>query len=486
MIGAVNFVVLPLSFLSSMLVPPSRCRAGSRRSPAGTRSTGRSSSAGRRCRRTSTGAWSPALRRAGRAGRRRRRPGRPFLRLVPALRLTWVLPAGSGVLGGAPLGLAAGPGGCSGGGAPRAPGRFRPPPRTWVLPAGSGVLGGAPLGLPAGPGGARAAEPPEHLGASGRPRVPGRFRPVRGCSAEPRWVPRPVPGVLGGRSPRGSFDLVGGPQVPSLAGARGVPPRSEQTSRHLRAYVQPEARRDHPRVARHRRRPTSCWAGWPPSAATLLRGKHKPQFAPHVDTGDFVVDRQRRARSRSPATSASEVRLPALRLPGRPAQAHRTASCSRRTPERVVELAVKGMLPHNTPRPAAAQEAQGLRRPRAPARRAAAQPVRDQPGRAVIHRDDIDSRRPELRATAVAVTAPVVGRRKEAIVRVRLRAGHRQVHAQRPHPRGVLPEQGAPAAHPRAVRHPREGRASSTSSPTCAAAASPARPARCGWPSPGR
>src|SRR6201989_2915447 len=24
-------------------------------------------------------------------------------------------------------------------------------------------------------------------------------------------------------------------------------------------------------------------------AATLLRGKHKPQFAPHVDTGDFVV-----------------------------------------------------------------------------------------------------------------------------------------------------------------------------------------------------
>ena len=24
-------------------------------------------------------------------------------------------------------------------------------------------------------------------------------------------------------------------------------------------------------------------------AAILLRGKHKPQFAPHVDTGDFVV-----------------------------------------------------------------------------------------------------------------------------------------------------------------------------------------------------
>ena len=33
---------------------------------------------------------------------------------------------------------------------------------------------------------------------------------------------------------------------------------------------------------------TSCSAG-SHRGATLLRGKHKPTYAPHVDTGDFVV-----------------------------------------------------------------------------------------------------------------------------------------------------------------------------------------------------
>ena len=33
-------------------------------------------------------------------------------------------------------------------------------------------------------------------------------------------------------------------------------------------------------------------------AAILLRGKHKVYYAPHVDTGDFVIVDERRARSR--------------------------------------------------------------------------------------------------------------------------------------------------------------------------------------------
>jgi large subunit ribosomal protein L13 len=81
-------------------------------------------------------------------------------------------------------------------------------------------------------------------------------------------------------------------------------------------------------------------------AATLLRGKHKPQFAPHVDTGDFVVvvnaDKVAVA-----ASKRSEYRYRHSGYPG---------GLSRRTvgelleskPERVVELAVKGMLPKNT------------------------------------------------------------------------------------------------------------------------------------------
>jgi hypothetical protein len=35
--------------------------------------------------------------------------------------------------------------------------------------------------------------------------------------------------------------------------------------------------------------PTSCSAGSPARTAILLRGKHKPTFAPHVDGGDFVI-----------------------------------------------------------------------------------------------------------------------------------------------------------------------------------------------------
>jgi large subunit ribosomal protein L13 len=81
-------------------------------------------------------------------------------------------------------------------------------------------------------------------------------------------------------------------------------------------------------------------------AATLLRGKHKPQFAPHVDTGDFVVvinaDKVAVA-----AAKRGEYRYRHSGYPG---------GLSRRTvgelleskPERVVELAVKGMLPKNT------------------------------------------------------------------------------------------------------------------------------------------
>jgi large subunit ribosomal protein L13 len=81
-------------------------------------------------------------------------------------------------------------------------------------------------------------------------------------------------------------------------------------------------------------------------AATLLRGKHKPQFAPHVDTGDFVVI-VNAAKVAVAGNKRNEYRYRHSGYPG---------GLSRRTvgelleskPERVVELAVKGMLPKNT------------------------------------------------------------------------------------------------------------------------------------------
>jgi len=81
-------------------------------------------------------------------------------------------------------------------------------------------------------------------------------------------------------------------------------------------------------------------------AATLLRGKHKPTFAPHVDTGDFVV-----------VINASKVALPgnkrqtkiAYRHSGYPGGLRATSyeELLTKRPERAIELAVKGMLPHN-------------------------------------------------------------------------------------------------------------------------------------------
>lgn len=81
-------------------------------------------------------------------------------------------------------------------------------------------------------------------------------------------------------------------------------------------------------------------------AATLLRGKHKATFAPHVDTGDFVV-----------IVNAGKVALTgnkrqtkvAYRHSGYPGGLKRTgyAEMLDKRPELAVELAVKGMLPHN-------------------------------------------------------------------------------------------------------------------------------------------
>jgi large subunit ribosomal protein L13 len=80
--------------------------------------------------------------------------------------------------------------------------------------------------------------------------------------------------------------------------------------------------------------------------ATLLRGKHKPIFAPHADTGDFVI-----------IVNAGKVMLTgnkrrdkvAYRHSGYPGGLKQTSyqELLTKRPERAVWVAVKGMLPHN-------------------------------------------------------------------------------------------------------------------------------------------
>lgn len=81
--------------------------------------------------------------------------------------------------------------------------------------------------------------------------------------------------------------------------------------------------------------------------ASILRGKHKPTYTPHVDSGDYVI-----------VINADQVRLTGNKEQDKLYIRHtlypgglktRTASEMRRTrPERMIELAVKGMLPKNS------------------------------------------------------------------------------------------------------------------------------------------
>jgi large subunit ribosomal protein L13 len=81
-------------------------------------------------------------------------------------------------------------------------------------------------------------------------------------------------------------------------------------------------------------------------AAKLLRGKHKPQFALHVDTGDFVVIVNAEKIAVSPS-KLGEYRYRHSGYPG--GLSKRTVGELLETkPERLIELAVKGMLPKTT------------------------------------------------------------------------------------------------------------------------------------------
>jgi len=80
--------------------------------------------------------------------------------------------------------------------------------------------------------------------------------------------------------------------------------------------------------------------------ASVLRGKNKASYTPHLDTGDYVV-----------VVNADKVKVsgskPQQKLyrrhSGRPGgmKVETFAHLQERLPERIVEKAIKGMLPHN-------------------------------------------------------------------------------------------------------------------------------------------
>ncbi|MDP5276912.1 50S ribosomal protein L13 [Chengkuizengella axinellae] len=79
-------------------------------------------------------------------------------------------------------------------------------------------------------------------------------------------------------------------------------------------------------------------------AATLIRGKHKPEFTPHVDTGDFVI-----------VINADKIVLTGKKLTDKKYYRHSmhpgglkvttAGEMLEKKPQKMMELAVHGMLP---------------------------------------------------------------------------------------------------------------------------------------------
>ena len=82
-------------------------------------------------------------------------------------------------------------------------------------------------------------------------------------------------------------------------------------------------------------------------AAALLRGKHKPIFAPHLDTGDFVVIVN---AGKVAPTGAKREQKRAYRHSGYPGGLRSVGYVEllEKNPERAVEKAIRGMLPKNS------------------------------------------------------------------------------------------------------------------------------------------
>ncbi len=82
-------------------------------------------------------------------------------------------------------------------------------------------------------------------------------------------------------------------------------------------------------------------------AAALLRGKHKPTFAAHMDNGDFVVIIN---ADKVALTGSKLTKKMAYRHSGYPGGLTATtySELLEKNPERAIEKAIRGMLPKNS------------------------------------------------------------------------------------------------------------------------------------------
>jgi large subunit ribosomal protein L13 len=81
-------------------------------------------------------------------------------------------------------------------------------------------------------------------------------------------------------------------------------------------------------------------------AATILRGKHRPEFTPHVDCGEFVIiiNAEKAVLTGDKINQKMHYRHTGY-IGGLKAESYK--DMMKNNPEKAMRLAVKGMLPHN-------------------------------------------------------------------------------------------------------------------------------------------
>ena len=80
--------------------------------------------------------------------------------------------------------------------------------------------------------------------------------------------------------------------------------------------------------------------------APRLRGKHKPEYTPHIDTGDYIVVVHAEKVRVTGAKSTDKMYHHHTGYPGG-LKSYSFEKLIERAPERVLQRAVKGMLPRN-------------------------------------------------------------------------------------------------------------------------------------------
>jgi len=81
--------------------------------------------------------------------------------------------------------------------------------------------------------------------------------------------------------------------------------------------------------------------------ANILRGKNKPEYTPHVDTGDFVIVINAEKVVLTGKKETDKIYYHHTGFPGGLKSAS-VKEVREKAPEKLIENAVKGMLPHNT------------------------------------------------------------------------------------------------------------------------------------------